>query len=117
MTPRTYCTVSVMPDCAQAAKAPSGRARAEDVPTVHRPSKPRDGAADTASLAIRLFPTPAAPLTRIPATSGAEMAASMAAISSERPTNGHDKRTNGAYLRPTDLRLSNGRGGMRILRR
>ena len=81
------------PDCAHAVKAPSGIARAEDVPTAHRTSHPRDAAADNASRAIRLLPTPAAPQTTIPETSEAEMAASIVRISSERPINGHDKRT------------------------
>ena len=85
--------MSVTPDCAHAVNAPSGIARAEDVPTAHRPSHPCDAAADNASRAIRLFPTPAAPQTTIPETSEAEMAASMVRISSERPINGHDKRT------------------------
>jgi hypothetical protein len=39
------------------------------------------------------LPTPAGPRTTIPETSGAKMAASIARISSERPVNGHDKRT------------------------
>jgi hypothetical protein len=73
-------------------KAPNGIARAEDEPTAHRPSHPRDATADKASRAIRLFPTPAAPQTTIPETSEATMAASMVRISSERPINGHDKR-------------------------
>jgi hypothetical protein len=67
--------------------------RAEDVPTAHRPSHPRDTAPDNASRAIRLFPTPAVPPTTIPETCAAKMAASMAPISPERPVNGHDKRT------------------------
>ena len=81
------------PDCAHAVKAPSGIARAEDVPTAHRPSHPCDAATDNASRAIRLLPTPAAPQTTIPETSEAKMAASIARISSERPINGHDNRT------------------------
>jgi hypothetical protein len=45
------------------------------------------------------LPTPAAPQIAIPETSEAEMAASMARISSERPVNGHDKPTPEAYER------------------
>jgi hypothetical protein len=63
------------------------------VPTARRPSHPRDTAADNASRAIRLFPTPAAPQITIPETSEAKMAASTARISSERPVNGHDRPT------------------------
>ncbi len=74
-------------------KAPSGIARAEEVPTTHRPSYPRDTAADMASRAIRLFPTPVGPAMTIPEVSGADMAAPMLRISSERPVSGHDKRT------------------------
>jgi hypothetical protein len=39
------------------------------------------------------LPAPAAPQTSTPETSEAEIAASMARISPERPINGHDKRT------------------------
>src|SRR5277367_6729955 len=85
--------VLVTPDGAHAVKAPSGIARAEDVPTAHRHSHPCDSAADKASRAIRLLPTPAAPYTTIPEASEAKMAASIAPISSERPINGHAKRT------------------------
>jgi hypothetical protein len=80
-------------------KAPSGIARAEDVPTAHRHSHPCDSAADKASRAIRLLPTPAAPWTTIPEASEAKMAASMAPISSERPISGHAKRTWKDYVR------------------
>ena len=74
-------------------KAPSGIACAEDDPTVHRVSQPSDAARASTSRAIRLFPTPDAPQMRTPATSEAEIAASMVRISSERPINGHDNRT------------------------
>ena len=89
ITPRNNWTVSMTPDSAHGAKAPSGTVRADDVPTAHRTSPPRDAATDNASRAIVLFPTPAAPRTTMPETSEAEMAASIAPISTERPVNGH----------------------------
>ena len=84
------------PDPAHGANAPRGSLRADVVPTAQRGSKPWDAADDSASRAIRLFPTPAGPLTRIPATPGSDMAATMVRISSERPINGHVKRTSEA---------------------
>ena len=92
-TPRNNATLSVTPDGAHAANAPSGMDLADDAPTVHRVSLPCDAATDNASRAMRLFPTPAAPQTTIPPTSGAEIAASMARISALRPVSGHDRRT------------------------
>jgi hypothetical protein len=91
--PRNNATVSVTPDGAHAANAPSGIDRADDAPTVHRVSRPCDAAEDNASRAMRLFPTPAEPQTSIPPTSGFEIAASMARISALRPVSGHDRRT------------------------
>jgi len=85
--------VSLTPDWAHAVKAPSGSARADEVPATHRHSHPCDSAVDKASRASRLLPTPAAPETTIPAASGAERADSIALVSCERPVNGHDKRT------------------------
>jgi hypothetical protein len=41
---------------------------------------------------MRLFPTPAAPHTTIPAISASDIAALTMRISSERPVNGHVKR-------------------------
>src|ERR1700722_16247161 len=73
--------------------APSGIDRAEDVPTIHRTSHPCDPAELSASLAIRLLPTPAAPQTTTPARSEAKIAASMSRCSLERPVNGHVNRT------------------------
>ena len=96
ITPRSNCTVSVASDGAQLVNAPSGIARAEDVPTVHRVSHPADAAAYSASRVVRLFPTPSAPQTSTPETSGAARAASMVRVSSERPINGHDNRTQGS---------------------
>ena len=81
------------PNGAQAVKAPSGMALAEDAPAVQRASNPCDATADNASRAIRLFPTPSAPQMRTPPTSEAVIAASIVRICSERPINGHDKRT------------------------
>jgi len=108
ITPRSNCTVSVTPDGAHPVKAPSGIARAEEVPTVQRVSHPFDAAADKASRAIRVFPTPSAPQTRMPGTSEAEMAASMVRISSERPINGQDKRTYKSLRAPLAPRGDNG---------
>jgi hypothetical protein len=82
-----------MPDCAHAEKAPSGIDRPEDAPAAHRHWDPRDSAADRASRASRVLPTPAAPWTTMPGAFEAEMAASIAPVSVERPVNGHDKRT------------------------
>ena len=79
-------------DAAHEESAPNGIDRAEDVPTIHRTSHPRDPADTSASRAIRLLPTPAAPQTTTPDTSEAEMAAWIARISSERPINGHGMR-------------------------
>src|SRR6476659_5918122 len=104
ITPRSNCTVSVTPDGAHPVKAPRGMARAEDVPTVQRVSHPFDAAADNASRAIRVFPTPSAPQRRMPGTSEAEIAASMVRISSERPINGQDKRTYKSLRAPLALR-------------
>ena len=93
ITSRTSCSRSLPVDVAHGANAPSGTLRADVVPTAQRDSHPRDEAADTASRAIRLFPTPAAPHTRIPGRSGAERAASMVRFSSRRPVSGHVNRT------------------------
>jgi hypothetical protein len=88
--------VSVTPEGAHAVNAPSGISRAEAVPTVQRVSQPFEAAADRASRAIRLLPTPAAPQMRMPEEAEAEMAEPMARISSARPINGHDSRTSAA---------------------
>jgi hypothetical protein len=68
--------------------------RAEDVPTTQWITQPRDEAADSASRAMRLLPTPAAPQITMPDEPGSDSAASMRRISSERPVNGHANRTN-----------------------
>ena len=78
------------------ANAPRGNLRADVVPTAQRGSMPRDATDDSASRTIRLFPTPAGPLTRIPARSGSDTAATMVCISSERPINGHVNPTSAA---------------------
>jgi hypothetical protein len=70
--------------------------RADVVPTAQRGSKPWGATADIASRTIRLFPTPAGPLTRSPARSDSDIAATMVRISSERPINGHVNRTSEA---------------------
>ena len=97
--PAQQLRVSVTPGGAHAVNAPRGIARAAEVPTTHRHSHPFDAATDNASRAIRLLPTPVVPQTTIPEPSGAAMAASIVLISSDRPTNGHDKRTWKAYVR------------------
>src|ERR1700744_201796 len=56
-------------DSAHDESAPNGIDRAEDVPTIHRASHPCDPTEPSASRAIRLLPTPAAPQTTIPAKS------------------------------------------------
>ena len=55
---------------AHEARAPSGSVRAEDVPIAQWVTHPRAAAADSASRAIRLFPTPAAPQITIPENPG-----------------------------------------------
>ena len=85
-------------DPAHVAKAPRGSVRAEDVPTAQRTSHPFKAADESASRAIRLFPTPAAPQMTIPERSEADIAASMSRISSERPVSGHVKSTGPPYL-------------------
>ena len=52
-----------------------------------------DSAADKASRTSRLLPTPATPETTTPEPSDASIAASIVRNCSERPINGHDKRT------------------------
>src|ERR1700757_30531 len=73
--------------------APNGIDRAEDVPTIHRASHPWDPAELSASRAMRLLPTPAAPHTTTPAESESKIAASMSRCSFERPVHGHVNRT------------------------
>jgi hypothetical protein len=70
--------------------------RADVVPIAQRASNPLDATEDSASRTNRLFPTPAGPLTRIPARSGSDTAAATVRISSERPINGHVNRTSEA---------------------
>ena len=53
---------------------------------------PFDAAEWSASRAIRLFPTPAAPQITIPDAIASESAASMSPISAERPVQGHVNR-------------------------
>ena len=81
------------PGWVQAVKAPNGIARAEVAPAVHLLSNPCDSAADNASRAILLFPTPAAPDTTTPEASGAAIEDAMALIDPARPVSGQDKRT------------------------
>src|ERR1700684_112843 len=76
--------------------AANGIDRAEDVPTIHRTSHPCDPAELSASRAIRLFPTPAAPQTTTPAESESKIAASMSRRFFERPVKGHVNRTDTA---------------------
>jgi hypothetical protein len=75
------------------AKAPSGSARAEDVASAHRHSRPCEAAALRASRASLLFPTPAAPPMTIPEESRSDMAASIIRSLSARPVSGHFKCT------------------------
>jgi hypothetical protein len=91
--PRTSWRGSAAADGAHEAKAPRGNPRADDVPTAHRVSHPFDASDDSASRAMRLFPTPAEPQTTIPDESGSDNAAWIIRISSERPVSGHAKRT------------------------
>jgi len=70
-----------------------GSVRAQDVPTAQWVTHPRDAADSSASRAMRLFPTPAAPQITIPDDLVSDNAASMSRISSERPVNGHVNRT------------------------
>src|SRR5260370_39098766 len=93
MTPRTTCKVSATVDPTQAANAPSGTARADDVPTAHRVSHPVDAAAARPSRTMRLFPTPAAPLTTIPDASEPQSAPLISRNSSEPPVHGHQRCT------------------------
>ena len=74
ITPRTNWSMSVPAELAHGARAPSGSSRADDVPTVQRISHPSAAADESASRAIRLLPTPAAPLTTIPDELGADTA-------------------------------------------
>ena len=92
ITPRTSCRLSPPDGPAHDLKAPNGRARAEFVATTHRTSHPFEAAEVIASRAIRLFPTPAAPLTTIPLQSRSDRAASISRISFDRPVSGHPNR-------------------------
>src|ERR1700761_1069602 len=93
MALRIKSRVSSRADSAHEDSAPNGIDRAEDVPTIHRTSQPCDPKELSASRAIRLLPTPAAPQTTIPAESEPKIAASMSRCSLERPVNGHVNRT------------------------
>src|ERR1700752_5266338 len=92
ITPPTSWRLSLLPEV-HGAKAPSGSARADDVATAHRHSRPFEAAESSASLANLLFPTPAAPPITIPEEPRSDMAASMTRNSSARPVNGHLKCT------------------------
>lgn len=89
ITPRTCCRLSPPVAPTHELKAPNGRPRAELVATTHRTSHPVDAAEVIASRAIRLFPTPTAPHTTIPAQSRSDNAASISRISFDRPVSGH----------------------------
>jgi hypothetical protein len=93
ITPRTNVTVSAPSDWTHAVNAPSGSVRAQDVPTAQWVTHPRDAAESSASRAMRLLPTPAAPQITIPDEPLSDSAASMSRISSKRPVNGHANRT------------------------
>jgi hypothetical protein len=99
MTLRTSWSVSAEPEDANAANAASGSVRADVVATAQRISAPLEAAAASASQAIRLFPTPAAPHKTTPAASSFDIAAEISRISSARPVNGHVKRIETAYER------------------
>ena len=73
--------------------APNGRVRAAEVPTTQRISHFLAAKVCSVSRTMRLFPTPAAPLTTMPAESASRSAASMSRVSFERPVNGHVNRT------------------------
>ena len=79
-------------DRTHAVKAPSGSPRAQDVPTAQWVRIPAT-AESSASRAMRLLPTPAAPQITIPDEPRSDIAASMSRISFERPVNGHVNRT------------------------
>ena len=76
-TSRTSWSVSRAAEGAHVAKAPRGKSRAEEVPTAHRVSHSLAASDDSASRAIRPFPTPAAPEMITPQQSGSDIAASM----------------------------------------
>src|ERR1700734_3177366 len=84
-------------DSAHEESAPNGIDRAEDVPTIHRTSHPCDSAELSASRAIRLLPTPAAPQTTTPARLESKIAASISRCFLERPVHGPDKRPRTAH--------------------
>ena len=92
ITPRTSCRLSPPAGPTHELNAPNGRARAELVATTHRTTQPVEAAQAVASRAIRLLPTPAAPLTTIPLQSRSDNAASMSRISFDRPVSGHPNR-------------------------
>src|SRR3984885_11338642 len=77
MALRINSRLSSPADSAHEESAPNGIERAEDVPTIHRISQPCDPAELSASRAIRLLPTPAAPQTTTPARLETKNEASM----------------------------------------
>src|ERR1700736_3215182 len=66
ITPRTNSRLSWTAGTAHEESAANGIDRAEDVPIIQRTSYSFGGIALSASRAIRLFPTPAAPQTTTP---------------------------------------------------
>src|SRR3984885_10766079 len=96
---RISSRLSLPAESAHEESAPNGIDRAEDVPTIHRTSHPCDPAELSASRAIRLLPTPAAPQSTTPARVESEIAASMSRCSFERPVNGHVNRAHTASKR------------------
>ncbi len=80
------------------ANAPSGRLRADAVPVAQRVAAPRRASADSASLASRVLPTPAAPASTTPRGLPTRLlAASMNRNSSARPVSGQLRPTTSAY--------------------
>src|SRR6202035_5843293 len=77
MALRINSRLSSPADSAHEESAPNGIERAEDVPTIHRISQPCDPAELSASRAIRLLPTPAAPQSTTPAKSESKSGTSM----------------------------------------